>query len=132
MQKSGKAYVQHTLFDFRKCALVLLVIEQIKSDMGLINYLVKSLKTFKETFDIVDHHILKKIRIYGVAGILKNSLLLISITESNFINDISAMDNNKWIRNFSKLKNIKSKAFREYSHLQGYVIRCEYSRRASF
>ena len=132
MQKSGKAYVQHTLFDFRKCALVLLVIEQIKSDMGLINYLVKSLKTFKETFDIVDHHILKKIRIYGVAGILKNSLLLISITESNFINDISALDNNKWIRNFSKLKNIKSKAFREYSHLQGYVIRCEYSRRASF
>ena len=121
MQKSGKAYVQHTLFDFRKCALVLLVIEQIKSDMGLINYLVKSLKTFKETFDIVDHHILKKIRIYGVAGILKNSLLLISITESNFINDISAMDNNKWIRNFSKLKNIKSKAFREYSHLQGSV-----------
>ena len=132
MQKSGKAYVQHTLFDFRKCALVLLVIEQIKSDMGLINYLVKSLKTFKETFDIVDHHILKKIRIYGVAGILKNTLLLISITESNFINDISALDNNKWIRNFSKLKNIKSKAFREYSHLQGYVIRCEYSRRASF
>ena len=132
MQKSGKAYVQHTLFDFRKCALVLLVIEQIKSDMGLINYLVKSLKTFKETFDIVDHHILKKIRIYGVAGILKNSLLLISITESNFINDISALDNNKWIRNFSKLKNIKSKAFREYSHLQGYVIRCEYSRKASF
>ena len=100
--------------------------------MRLINYLVKSLKTFKETFDIVDHHILKKIRIYGVAGILKNSLLLISITESNFINDISAMDNNKWIKNFSKLKNIKSKAFREYSHLQGYVIRCEYSRKASF
>ena len=100
--------------------------------MGLINYLVKSLKTFKETFDIVDHHILKKIRIYGVAGILKNSLLLISITESNFINDIYAMDNNKWIRNFSKLKNIKIKAFREYSHLQGYVIRCEYSRKASF
>ena len=55
---------------------------------------------------------LKSIKIqYTSYHSIQSFLPTIDLLEYKFLNDISAMDNNKWIRQFKKSKNIKSKAF---------------------